>query len=455
MRGCDRRISYQNVKVIKFPNHTYIGMSLELDLLDAVIDRAESSEHRERVPSREELEDVNRIVLEYIKKRKLLLYGGTAIDTVLKHKTGEGIYGPTKLPDYDFISNNNVYDAMTLANVLKEKGYRYVAVNQAQHGNTMRVKVNFAPEPSADITYYPSTVFNHVPHVEIDDIRYVSPEYMRIDFYKSFTNPNNYYRWLTKDEYLRYRKLVDAYPLKPLKMKYKKQSEEITSRIREMFDLLSPYRDFLVWTGIVAFNRYAQVMGTEQVPINYLEAYIPNAEEIAKEIIKNAGSKSYKLMEFSPLIDHYPAISMIVYKKHPILCLYNTSELRFIPTTSIKQKKFVSYHQLLLFFHIKILQSKIWKDTYYCKLAQNLLYRISHEREAYLNKHKLIGTEKGEPLSIFDFDFNNLPVSEVREIAIESFYKRADRFKYYPEKKIEEPIKDHKYAKMDGLPVAQ
>ena len=402
-------------------------MVLELDLLGTVIERGEKATHN-HIPSRQEVEAVNKVVHTYVAKHKLLLYGGTAIDRVLIYKIGEGIYGPNKLPDYDLISPNNVENAMELANILSDYKYPYVAVNQAQHGNTMRVKVNFASEASADITYYPLVVYNHIPYMEIEGIRYVSPEYMRIDFYKSFTNPNNYYRWSTKDEYMRYRKLVEAYPLPRVKITYKNQSKSTMYQIREIYNLLSSYD--LIWTGVVAFNRFAKIMDTEQIPINYLEAYIQNASNVIQSIIDVLGD-DYKVITFAPLLDHYPAINMIVYKKRPLLCLYDQPE-NCIPIVTISKQQFVSFHQLLLFLHIKILQSTLWNDSYYKNLSKNMLYRLTHERIVYLDKHNLVGIEKGKPLSIFDFDYKNLPVSEEKQKNIECYYHYADQFRYYP-----------------------
>ena len=71
-------------------------------------------------PTVDELKKVNRVVLDFIKKKKLVLYGGTAINEILKLKK-DSIYSAGELPDYDFFSIDSNRDSMELSNLLMKR----------------------------------------------------------------------------------------------------------------------------------------------------------------------------------------------------------------------------------------------------------------------------------------------------------------------------------------------
>ena len=90
------------------------------------------------------------IVRSFIAERKLVLYGGQAIDFALRLK-GSGIYPDYQTPDYDFYSPQSVDDAYDLAERLAAEGFKNVGALPAIHVQTMRVKTDFIFV--ADISY--------------------------------------------------------------------------------------------------------------------------------------------------------------------------------------------------------------------------------------------------------------------------------------------------------------
>lgn len=85
--------------------------------------------------------DVMKIVDDFIIKKKLLLYGGFAINLLLK-KTDK-FYKEYTVNDYDCYSPNAQKDAYEIANIFYNKKYEYIQVKKALHENTFRVYVNF------------------------------------------------------------------------------------------------------------------------------------------------------------------------------------------------------------------------------------------------------------------------------------------------------------------------
>ena len=63
------------------------------------------------------------IVEEFIRKRKRICYGGTAINNILPEK--EQFYSKDiELPDYDFFSPSPLKDAKDVANIYYKKGFQ-------------------------------------------------------------------------------------------------------------------------------------------------------------------------------------------------------------------------------------------------------------------------------------------------------------------------------------------
>jgi len=81
------------------------------------------------------------IVKNFVKSKKLIIYGGEAIHYSLL-KFGKKLYEDYEIPDYDFYSPNNVMDGYELFKILVESGLTPVSVLSGLHLLTMRVRVH-------------------------------------------------------------------------------------------------------------------------------------------------------------------------------------------------------------------------------------------------------------------------------------------------------------------------
>ena len=85
----------------------------------------------------------------FLTKKKLVCYGGTAINNILPEE--DKFYDKSiEIPDYDFFSPNAMNDAIELADHYYKAGYDEVEAKAGQHYGTYKVFVNFIPV--ADIT---------------------------------------------------------------------------------------------------------------------------------------------------------------------------------------------------------------------------------------------------------------------------------------------------------------
>ena len=92
----------------------------ELTILRDAVDKVQKEASQEIVNSKE-VKDIIKIVEEFISKKGLICYGGTAINNILpKH---DQFYDKSlEIPDYDFFSHNALDHAMILTeNLFKIK----------------------------------------------------------------------------------------------------------------------------------------------------------------------------------------------------------------------------------------------------------------------------------------------------------------------------------------------
>lgn len=156
-----------------------------------------------------------KIVKDFIISRKLIIFGGLAIDYALRLK-GSSIYFDKELPDYDCLSYRNVDDAYDLGEILYRAGFENVKVIRAKHIETMRVRVDFITV--ADIGYVPKKFFDQYKFLMYDGMRIIHPDIQRLDLHRAFCFPFNnppmediFHRW-EKDLY-RFNLYSKYYPI--------------------------------------------------------------------------------------------------------------------------------------------------------------------------------------------------------------------------------------------------
>lgn len=118
------------------------------------------------------------IVRRFIIDRRLILFGGLAVDYALRLR-GAQLYPDDERPDFDFLSPRSVDDAYDLADILARAGFANVGVVRAIHVQTCKVRTDFVWV--ADIGYCPPDVLESIPCLEYQGIRFVHPDYQRMD----------------------------------------------------------------------------------------------------------------------------------------------------------------------------------------------------------------------------------------------------------------------------------
>ena len=144
-----------------------------------------------------DIKKIINIVESYLKNKKLICYGGTAINNILpKHAQ---FYTGKEFPDYDFYSKDAMNDAKQLADIYHKNGFINVLAKSGMHFGTYKVFVNYLPV--ADITQLDSVLYKKLSETAYNrgGIYYCPPDFLRMNMYLELSRPKgDVSRWEKK-----------------------------------------------------------------------------------------------------------------------------------------------------------------------------------------------------------------------------------------------------------------
>jgi hypothetical protein len=157
------------------------------------------------------IREILRIVKNFVMSKRVLCYGGTAINNLLPKE--DRFYDPNyDVPDYDFYSEKPQIHAMELADIFYAQGFRNIEVKPGAHLLTFKVFVDYTGV--ADITFLNPQVFKTLWAENITKlgIHYVSPNFLRMSMYLELSRPKgDVSRW--EKVYKRLGRLNKNYPV--------------------------------------------------------------------------------------------------------------------------------------------------------------------------------------------------------------------------------------------------
>ena len=204
------------------------------------------------------------IILEkFLREKKLVCYGGTAINNILPKK--DQFYDRSvELPDYDFFTPNAINDAKELADLYYKNGFDEVEAKSGIHTGTYKVYINFIP--IADITQMDPNLFKAIKDNAIikNGIHYAPPNYLRMAAYLELSRPDgDISRW--EKVWKRLSLLNKNFPIKATKCDIsdfvrKFDNENYDSKFIYKTILNSIIKQELVFFGGYALFQYSKFM---------------------------------------------------------------------------------------------------------------------------------------------------------------------------------------------------
>jgi hypothetical protein len=302
----------------------------ELAILRMAVDQAEEKMGK-RVVNSEDVQKIIDIVEEFIKRKKEICYGGTAINNILPEE--DRFYNKdVEIPDYDFFSQNALEDAKELADIYYKKGFIDVEAKSGQHHGTYKVFVNYMAV--ADITHIPKEIFNALKEdsISIGGILYAPPNFLRMSMYLELSRPaGDISRW---EKVLKRLTLLNKnYPITDIDCNNVDFQREMDNRENED-KIFETVKNTLINQGVVFFGGFANTLYSQYMPANLqkklekvadfdvLSNNPENTAEVIKERLDDNGIKNVKIIKQPAVGEIVPEHYEVKVGKDSILFIY-------------------------------------------------------------------------------------------------------------------------------------
>lgn len=239
-------------------NNKMTFQECELTILRQAVDVTEKVT-KKKMANSDEINEMLKIVESFLKKKKLICYGGTAINNILP-KEAQFYDKEIEIPDYDFYSPNALKHAVELADNYYKSGYVDVEAKAGVHKGTFKVFVNFIP--IADITQIDSSIFETLLEdtIVVHGINYSPPDFLRMNMYLELSRPRgDVSRW---EKVLKRLVLLNKYyPMNPGRpcnvIEFQRKLPALNNDKKTNDNIFDIIWDSLVKQDVVFFGGYA------------------------------------------------------------------------------------------------------------------------------------------------------------------------------------------------------
>ena len=304
----------------------------ELAVLRHAVDENEKIKGK-KMASGEDIKQMIKIVEEFLSRKKLVCYGGTAINNILP-KYAQFYDRSIEIPDYDFFSPNALSDAKELADEFYKAGYLDVEAKSGVHEGTYKVFVNFIP--MADITSLHGELYTALlkEAISIAGIKYAPANFLRMGMYLELSRPaGDISRW---EKVLKRITLLNEYY--PMNVDYDCNTVDFQRKMEDHKDqsekIYFTVRDAFIEMGVVFFGGYASSLYARYMPkegrrfIQKIPDFDVLAEEpektaiIVEERLHEAGFKDVKRIHHAAIGEIIPEHIEIQYGKEILAFIY-------------------------------------------------------------------------------------------------------------------------------------
>ena len=370
----------------------------ELEIVKAAVDEIDARKGK-RLVREPEVQAIITAVERFISLKKLVCYGGTAINNIMPEQY-RFYDNDIELPDYDFYSSHALEDAKELATTLFNLGYNEVEAKSGVHPGTYKVFVNFMA--IADITQMEKTLFNTLKQrafVE-DGIHYAPPDFLRMAMYLELSRPDgDVSRW---EKVLKRLTLLNkAYPIKIHKCANLELQRPMNERLSARGDkknrttqktIYDVVERVLMNSDVVFIGGFADVLYSKYLPRKERH-HLKNNPEF--DILSNAPKEVAELIKMSlianginnTVIEKMPGIGEIVsdhYKisvgKEIIVLIYKPTACHSYNTIKLNNHviKVASIDTMLMFYLAFSFADREYYDEGRIMCLTSLLFHIQN-----------------------------------------------------------------------------
>lgn len=314
-------------------NNSMTFQECELAILRHAVDTNEKVKGQ-KLASGDEIKIMIKVVEEFLVSKRLICYGGTAINNILP-KYAQFYNRDYEIPDYDFFSPNALDDVKELADIFNKAGYADVEAKSGMHHGTYKLFVNFIP--MADVTFIDKGLFDALlkESISIAGIKYAPPNFLRMGMYLELSRPaGDISRW---EKVFKRLTLLNKYY--PLSVKYdchtidfQRKMEENKNESENIYVIV---RDAFIEMGVVFFGGYASSLYSRHMPkaerkfiakipdFDVLSEDIEKVALILEERLHDANYKNIKRIHHAAIGDIIPEHIEIKYGNEIIAFIYS------------------------------------------------------------------------------------------------------------------------------------
>lgn len=356
--------------------------------IDSIIEKARIQELNIMEPTLKEYYEVNKIIIEYIKKKNLIIYGNYCIDLLIKNKNkDDGYYSKNKLeqPLINIYSTDPNNEIKQICNIIYEHKYKYIESTFEINSGLSKIYINLLPY--IIISYIPENIYNLIPIININGIKCLHQHILYI-------NSLYIYNTLLINSDI----LKEYFELTNLLIKYYDLDFKETKIIR--YDLDNNIINFIIKNilpnnkfilcGYYAYYFYlSKCLSKIDKFIPYIDIlsinYNKDVENINIKLLKHDPSITYKV--FNPFLDYFGERTSFYKNDKVILNIYNQNDI-CIPYIKNDNNIICSYQYFIYSSLIKSFISKCDKNK---KELNNFNYMVKNlidKKNIYLDEHK-------------------------------------------------------------------
>jgi len=345
----------------------------------------------EKPTSPDIIEKIINITIDFIKNKKRIIYGGYSQNAVVKIKNkNDAFYSDDEIADIDVYSPNPIEDLVELCDKLFLSGFTDVVGREAMHKETYKIFTN--KYNAIDLSYVPKQIYDNIPYINIDNIKYVHPSFSMIDLYKMMSEPL-FSSWRWKKIFKRLYLLQKYYPFPIINLDEKLKHKNDILQIFEVIDDFITNNENVYLFGDIAYNEYvkqANDPNVKEIDVYSYKIVSSNYKNDAKKLIKELNKFNITYEE------HYQFWSFtghnveIYYKNELVAIIYDNLK-RCCPINIIENKKgkiqIGSFDYTLLMEMIISFREKVLKNTNQKKYHDGIITNLIKIRKYYFNKN--------------------------------------------------------------------
>jgi len=431
--------------------------------INKIKDEAIYEYKKQNEPTLDESSQVCKVIIDFIKRKKRVVYGGYAQNLLIINKNKKdgfykeingAFYNWPDLADIEFYTPYPIDDLIELTEELYSHKFNNIESIEGMHNGTYKIYVNFLNY--CDISYIPTHIYNTMPIITAHDIKCTHPHMMMVDAFRIFTDPLTSF-WRLDKTILRFQKIFKYYPIDESNNNLKIKLSE-NKDINDFICQKIIHNSKLIVVGFHGFDYYVK----KSIPKNalnnypYYELISIDLEEDAMDIYKILKDKfktKITVKEFSPFFTFMDRRVEFYHENKLCLRLFGSNKRCIVYNYSdIKTTTFGTNNLVMMYLYFDYYLAYINKDSINTKLYLNLIGKFYNAKNKFLNSNNKSIVDES-PFKDFTCKCYGTQIDPIRLSKLEELNKRKQnkmvKYRYNPTGKAG-ATPDYKFDNISG-----